>query len=508
MIHITCPHCGQEANVRESHAGLEKTCKCGAKIQVPSGRKEATGTGRKTSWKRIILIAIGIASLVIVVIAFQRQDKITSILASWSDKKPSDPSEQPKPKTKTSAPVNQGANSNSAPEESQPSLPGLASDDISVQRAAVLEVATLGSKASDSLDALKLIRADKRKPELRALASAAIYIIDPSDDAILVNTLNADILSGLNTMAEDGESVLRAKAIDTAACYIGMSVPSSNELGGGLVKIDMTIKDANVEKAIDIWIKASADKEVDIRRSAVLAMFATASSSAKVIPSIMRTESSVQTACKDSDLVVRGLAKQAIGIGSPNDEDRRAGLTYATEHYKPFFAKLKRTTAPPNGSDEQVNESLTKVLMAPFPEEATMNDVVNRSGDIQKAMRPGSQKDLDALLLIFSLGGLGQFATLSPGKEPVDVACMAVALAIPKYGKAAIPKLIENVRDFQGMEDLIFWSITALEKFGPDAIDALPVLEKALTDESERIQRAAKAAITAIDPNWKQPSDG
>jgi general stress protein CsbA len=44
MIHITCPHCGQEANVPDSHAGLEKTCKCGTKIQVPSERKAATET--------------------------------------------------------------------------------------------------------------------------------------------------------------------------------------------------------------------------------------------------------------------------------------------------------------------------------------------------------------------------------------------------------------------------------------------------------------------------------
>ena len=44
MIHITCPHCGQEANVPDSHAGLEKTCKCGAKIQVPSERKATTET--------------------------------------------------------------------------------------------------------------------------------------------------------------------------------------------------------------------------------------------------------------------------------------------------------------------------------------------------------------------------------------------------------------------------------------------------------------------------------
>ena len=44
MIHITCPHCGQEANVPDSHAGLEKTCKCGAKIQVPSERKATIET--------------------------------------------------------------------------------------------------------------------------------------------------------------------------------------------------------------------------------------------------------------------------------------------------------------------------------------------------------------------------------------------------------------------------------------------------------------------------------
>ena len=149
------------------------------------------------------------------------------------------------------------------------------------------------------------------------------------------------------------------------------------------------------------------------------------------------------------------------------------------------------------------NEDLMKLLTTPFPQDGNMLDIVQRCIEIEEAIRPESEDDFAALRLVLIVGSGQKMSLVTMGgpTDGIDPICVAAAAAMPKFGKRAIPFLINDLKS--GSDTRRFWTIVALEKFGPDAAAALPLLEKALSDNNERIQRAAKSATEAIQGESK-----
>jgi HEAT repeat protein len=71
--------------------------------------------------------------------------------------------------------------------------------------------------------------------------------------------------------------------------------------------------------------------------------------------------------------------------------------------------------------------------------------------------------------------------------------------ALVRNGAAAVPALIKSLKD-QKNGKLRRRAAQALGEIGPPARTALPALEKALGDSSERVRQTAAAAMKKIDP--------
>jgi len=75
--------------------------------------------------------------------------------------------------------------------------------------------------------------------------------------------------------------------------------------------------------------------------------------------------------------------------------------------------------------------------------------------------------------------------------------------ALGQFGKAAVPSLMEALRDTDG--NVLILAATALGKIGPDAKAAVPALVPLLKDDEEEIRKAATAALQKIDPAALKP---
>ena len=165
------------------------------------------------------------------------------------------------------------------------------------------------------------------------------------------------------------------------------------------------------------------------------------------------------------------------------------------------FCGCSRQDSQSNGAfrkDLPPNEELEKLLTTPLPPDADALQIAQRCTEIKEAIRPESETDFAVLRLLLRYGS-GQEVSLVTSTGPtdgMDLMSFAAANAMPKFGKRAIPFLIDDLKNES--DSCRFWTIVALEKFGPEAAAALPPLEEALTDDNERVQRAAKSAIEAI----------
>ncbi len=54
MIEAVCPNCGKKHNLRETYAGQQKTCACGAEVQIPCLPEGTSFAARESRAKKTV----------------------------------------------------------------------------------------------------------------------------------------------------------------------------------------------------------------------------------------------------------------------------------------------------------------------------------------------------------------------------------------------------------------------------------------------------------------------
>jgi hypothetical protein len=75
----------------------------------------------------------------------------------------------------------------------------------------------------------------------------------------------------------------------------------------------------------------------------------------------------------------------------------------------------------------------------------------------------------------------------------------AAADALGRIGAPAVPKLIDALRKNNGPDERVR-AARVLARIGPEAVDAVPMLTTALSDEDPHVQKAAARALGQIGP--------
>jgi hypothetical protein len=164
--------------------------------------------------------------------------------------------------------------------------------------------------------------------------------------------------------------------------------------------------------------------------------------------------------------------------------------------HKPLTGRQRKLVQAGFRENLPKNDKLAKLLTEPIPPDGTIGEVVKRSMEIDKAVRADSAMDFECVLVAL-LHGSGQTMTLPTGSgEGPDAMSFCASRTMAKFGKKAIPFLVEELDAENDTQR--FWAIMAIEGFGANGTDALPALQKALSDSSERNRTAAASVIQTI----------
>ena len=193
----------------------------------------------------------------------------------------------------------------------------------------LITLSIAGNKAIKALDEIKKLISKENESKLKNVAYAVRYIIDPKskfmDETELLSEMlgfhEKFILEGLFVMTENSDLEIQAIAFSTIGHRIAQNLKQIDaNLSNSPIPISMTIKDPKYDKSFDILVKNLKHKDILIRRSAAMSLAKIGINSERLSSfSNIKNSLSKSEAFKDSDTLVRGFVKIALGYRTGND---------------------------------------------------------------------------------------------------------------------------------------------------------------------------------------------